>query len=162
MDQAAGNGGLSQMRTGEHDGASSCRRAAISRSRRSRQEKLFRPPRWPSSRQGRQSRQDRQVSLDRRPGSQQVRAAMRVRLRDRPRTGTILRPRWDQLLGCGGVMENPASSPKASQVPRAAESSAQDHAFVDPPGHRLVVPLDGASGRHRQNQRLRTSSSRTP
>lgn len=48
---------------------------------------------------------------------------MEIHLRERPRTRTTgVRPRCDQYFACGGVMDNPAWSPKASQAPRAAAS----------------------------------------
>jgi hypothetical protein len=46
-----------------------------------------------------------------------------MRLRERPRTRTArVRPRCDQVFACGGVVENPDSSSKTSQAPRAAAS----------------------------------------
>ena len=55
------------------------------------------------------------------PGLQQVRAATDRRRRDLPRTRIAgVQPRRGQVREVGGVIENPASSSKTSQVPSAA------------------------------------------
>lgn len=52
-----------------------------------------------------------------------------------------------RVFVCGSVMKNPASSPKTSQAPRTAASLPRKAIPPSPPGHRLVTPFEGPSGR---------------